>query len=166
MCQFSGTILQARQKKSIKKQKKLTWATILFSHVLNWRELKSVRAVSKFNWPLLHKYSPSLHLGEQSPGRRAIGGFGILRRSAKCTRRPNIKAARIIGTFTSKLGGWDSCRAQTGTADSSCKRVQLIRGLPIQSRPLLCGILAIDWWKVRACFPLRYKECLSVNELA
>ncbi len=29
-------------------------------------------------------------------GRRAIGGFSILRQSAKCTRRPNLKAARKI----------------------------------------------------------------------
>ncbi len=56
--------MQARQKKNIKKQKKLTWAAIFFIHVLNWRELKSVGAVSKFTWPLFHKRSPSLHLGD------------------------------------------------------------------------------------------------------
>ncbi len=61
---FRQFILQARQKKNIKKQKKLTWAAIFFIHVLNWRELKSVRAVSKFTWPLFHKCSPSLHLGD------------------------------------------------------------------------------------------------------
>ncbi len=30
-------------------------------------------------------------------GTRVIGGFRILRRSAKCTRRPNLKAARNFG---------------------------------------------------------------------
>ncbi len=62
MCQFSGTVLQARQK-SIRKQAKIN-----FIRVLNWRELKSVRVASNFIWHLLHKYSPSLHLGDlQSP---------------------------------------------------------------------------------------------------
>ncbi len=32
-------------------------------------------------------------------GRRAIDGFSILRRSAKCTRRPNLKAARFGTSF-------------------------------------------------------------------
>ncbi len=60
MCQFTGTILQARQEKNIKKQNKLTLAAIFFIQVLKWRELKSVRAVSKFTSPLFHKYSPSI----------------------------------------------------------------------------------------------------------
>ncbi len=44
MCQFSGTVLQARQKKTLRNKQKSTWAAIFFFHVLNWRELKSVRA--------------------------------------------------------------------------------------------------------------------------
>ncbi len=63
MCQFSGTDLQARQK-SIKKQTEIIWAAIFFIYILNWRESKSVWAVSKSTWHLLHKYSPSLHLGD------------------------------------------------------------------------------------------------------
>ncbi len=39
-------------------------------------------------------------------GTRVIGGFRILRRSAKCTRRPNLKAVcLIVGTaFFSSFG--------------------------------------------------------------
>ncbi len=34
MCQFSGTVLQARQKENIRKKQKLAWAAIFFIHVL------------------------------------------------------------------------------------------------------------------------------------
>ncbi len=38
---------------------------ILSGHFLHsYFELKYVRAVSKFTWHLLYKYSPSLHLGD------------------------------------------------------------------------------------------------------
>ncbi len=36
-------------------------------------------------------------------GTRVIGGFGILRRSAQCTRRPNLKAARKKKLLSSQI---------------------------------------------------------------
>ncbi len=64
MCQFSGTVLQARQNKTLRNKQELIWAAIFSIHVLDWRELKSVSALSKLSWPLLHKCSPSLHLDD------------------------------------------------------------------------------------------------------
>ncbi len=47
------------------------WKALIDKQKLNWVaifpsgfELKSIRAVSKVIWQLLHKYSPSLHLGD------------------------------------------------------------------------------------------------------
>ncbi len=60
---FSGTDLQARQK-GIKKQAEIILSGHFFIHVLNLREFKSVRVVSKFTWPLLNKCSACLHLGD------------------------------------------------------------------------------------------------------
>ncbi len=64
-------------------------------------------AVSIATWLYLRKCCPSFNLFGQfvSPLKiddaRVIGGFRILRRSAKCTRRPNLRAARKKG-----LQGW------------------------------------------------------------
>ncbi len=59
---------------NIKKQKKLTWASIFFIHILNWREFKLVRAVSKFTWHLFHKCSLSLHLGDLQSQLKSLEG--------------------------------------------------------------------------------------------
>ncbi len=60
---MSFTVLQAKQE-SVKKQAEINIAAIFFICFLNWREMKLVRAASKVTWHLLHKYSPSLHLGD------------------------------------------------------------------------------------------------------
>ncbi len=69
MCRFSGTELQARQN-SIEKQTEIN----LGGHFLNWLELKSVRAALNFTWHLLHKYCPSLHLGDLTSLEKSLEG--------------------------------------------------------------------------------------------
>ncbi len=49
-------------------------AAIFFIHVLNRRELKSFRATSQFIWPLIHKYSPSLHLDDLNSPVKSLEG--------------------------------------------------------------------------------------------
>ncbi len=96
MCQVSGTVLQTRQKKkTFRNKQKLTWVAIVFIHVMNWRGLKSVRAASNFTWHLLHKYSPSLHLGNLLSPVKSLEGEQSAAWAfyTKCKRRPNLQAA-------------------------------------------------------------------------
>ncbi len=55
--------MQARWK-TVKKQAEKNWTAIVLIRVLNWREMKSIRATSKATWHLFHKRNPSVHLGD------------------------------------------------------------------------------------------------------
>ncbi len=61
--QFSSTVLHARQA-GIKRQTEINLSAIFFIHTLNCPKLKSVSAVPKVTLQILHKCSPSLHLGD------------------------------------------------------------------------------------------------------
>ncbi len=86
-----------------------TWTAIFFIRVLNWRELKSIRAASKVTWHLLHKYSPSLHLGDLYNPFKSLEGeqsavLAFYVRAQKCTRRPNLKATHSLKALIVCLG--------------------------------------------------------------
>ncbi len=67
MCQFSGTVLQARQK-SIEKQAEINLSGHFFLSCLEFR------VASNFTAHLLHEYSPSLHLDDLKNPTKAIEG--------------------------------------------------------------------------------------------
>ncbi len=89
-------------------------------------------------------------------GRRAIGGFSILRRSAKCTRRPNLKAAMIPFLITRRL--WPSCHFDYGGKET----------LGVFSKnnmlPLLYSALGCWVWITNSCRKHgRYRNVLRLS---
>ncbi len=72
-----------RERKTLGRKRKATWAAIFWIHVLNWPGLKWARAVSKITWQVLHKCSQSLHLGDLlSPVKSVVLGFYVGLRNA------------------------------------------------------------------------------------